>query len=357
MAPVQATAREKDGLARLALDRLPAAVLLVLPSGSVSYANERAAVILNRARDAMVGLDISDLFHLAPAALDALVHSQDLERRIQVDATLPSGREILVGLTAGRLGEVASDQLQAIVFQDVSHLDMLRREHDRLVQLAAVGDVLPALLHELKNPLAAVATSVEVLMEELEDESARTMLHAVLGEVRRMKLTFDGVGAVGRPLRTTAFHAIDLACEEAFAVLEPRAASAGIIMRSDVAVLPLLPLDPAVMRGLVFNLVTNAIHASSAWGTVCMHVRLVERASVLELQVIDNGAGMSAETLARCRDLFFTTKAHGSGVGLALCRNAVEGAGGTLDIASIPGTGTRVTVTLPVRRDGGATRE
>lgn len=239
-----------------------------------------------------------------------------------------------------------------VVFQDISRVEQLQRERDKLMSLAAIGEALPSLLHELKNPLAAITAAVEVLAEEVEPGYVADQLHAILSEVRRMKLGFEGFGAVHGLLRSKRDSAIDFAIREACRVLEPRLRNAGVVFRHDVADLPLLPLDPAMVRALVFNFVTNALHACNDGGAVLLHAHLLDR--TLNLVVVDTGGGMTPSVLERATELFFTTKQSGSGIGLALCARAVEVAGGELDLSSVPGFGTSVSVRVPIDRPRGA---
>lgn len=329
---------------------LPTAALVVDARGVIVMANRRAARILERSEEALRGGRVEDVLGPIRYHQESSPSENGGELRHTQQVTLPRGRTITIGYGVGLVvGDDESEPLLfAIVFQNISTWEKVREERDRLLQLAAVGEVLPSVLHELKNPLAAVTTAVEVLLEELPDGSVRDQLHAVLGEVRRMALAFEGVGAVGRALRSDRYGAIDLACREVFRILTPRMEAAGVVARCDVPDMPLLPLDPAVVRAVLFNLLVNSLHSCPAGGTVVVHARLVNGGAWFELTVADTGEGMTAEVYERCTELFFTTKRSGSGIGLALARRAAEGAGGTLEIQSIVGVGTTVTLRVPV---------
>ena len=116
-----------------------------------------------------------------------------------------------------------------LLLRDITHTETLRAERDRLVRLAAVGEVLPSILHELKNPLAAVSTTVEVLLEEVGEGPVQEQLHAVLSEVRRMKLTFEGIGLGNQGLRSARYCPVDFAVIEAFRVLAAPAVFFGAV--------------------------------------------------------------------------------------------------------------------------------
>jgi len=254
--------------------------------------------------------------------------------------------------------------------------ERLREERDRLLRLAAVGEVLPSLLHELRNPIAGVTTALEVLIEEMESGELRDTLHALLGELRRAQLTLQGIGTADRALRGDgAHHAIDHALRDACRVMSASAREAGVELRTDIPDLPLLPIDAPALRGVVFNLLNNAIAAARAEGaslpppppdasSLTLHRRpdgVARGATVdvvvrldgtrLVVTVRDTGTGMKPEVLARCTELFFTTKARGSGIGLALARRTVESVGGSMAIESELGKGTSVTLSIPIEGD------
>ena len=163
-----------------------------------------------------------------------------------------------------------------------------------------------------------------------------------------MRLGFDGIGVVSRDLQTSSYNAVDFALRQTVQILKARAQQDGIVLLSDVPDLPLLALDPSVVRAIAFNLLNNALHACASGDEVRVSAGLEQGGSVFVFEVRDGGRGMDAETLRSCTDLFFTTKSSGSGIGLALCKSTVEAAAGSLEISSEPGAGTTARVRVPL---------
>jgi signal transduction histidine kinase len=346
-----------DELALEALRSLPAALLVVRADGTTLLANRRACRVLERARAELEGYEVGT--YLAP--LDVLLSPAENDgRSAKVPVMLPSDRVIEVGFAVSELRQHDPDPGQAvfaIVIKDITEVERLREERNRLLQIATVHEILPSILHEVKNPLAAIATTAELLVEEAKDEETRASAHAILHETRRMKLTVEGIGAVGRALRTARHDAIDYAMREAWAVLKARAELLGVRTRCSVPDMPLLPLDRSVVCALVFNLVNNSIQASTAGGEIELAAELVNHDRWLRIRVSDTGSGMSPDVLARCREIFFTTKARGTGIGLALCDRAVAEAGGHMEVESAPGKGTRITLNIPLEAPTDEERE
>lgn len=317
------------------VDALPVAVLQVGADGLILYANPRAQALLRVQHPVLKGKNVGDVM----APLSRLVSEASEER-----AKVSLGDRVF-GFQCVRV----EDGTWMVAFQDITRFEETQRERNRLLQLASISDVMPAVLHELKNPLAAISTTLELLLEDTQATEYGGRVHAVLGEVRRLGLTLDGLGRFRHEVRAARYAAIDLAVREAFALLEPQAVGKGLSTRLQVEDMPLLPFEPAALRAVVFNLVTNAIHACAPGQQIGLEARFDRATQALVLVVADTGAGMTAEVKGRCTELFFTTKPKGSGIGLALCAGVAQAVGGTMTIDTEPGQGTRITMTFPLK--------
>lgn len=331
------------------VDGLPTGVVVSDAVGVILYANPRAAEILGRPLGQLLVSRVEDVF----APIGELIRLSGSDASLGAELPPRPNGGPAIGFRLGKIDRGGSeDEVQyGLVFQDLGPIQRLREERDRLLQLAAVGEVLPGILHEIKNPVAGITTAVEVLLEEVPEGHIRRELLAVLGEVRRITLTLEGIGLFRHQVQVRRHAPVHKALREALLVVEPQMRAKGIRSLPRIPDLPPLPLDAAIMRALLFNLVTNSIHACGAGCEVAVSLRLVDESGELELSVADTGCGMAPAVLARCRDLFFTTKPNGSGIGLALCARTVEESGGRMDIVSQEGSGTTVTLRLPVRAD------
>jgi signal transduction histidine kinase len=329
------------------LEALDAGVLATTADGVIVRVNRCGAGILGRSREALLGRNVSEV--LAPIAeLLAAGEPSSGEHRKELPLAPPEHAPMRIGFSVSTFGdEQGPDPLRHVVlFRDISPILELRKQRDDLLQMAALGVILPAVLHELRNPLSAVTSMLEVMVEETEGPM-QSDLHALLWELRRMHLNLQGVGGFSRPVFAAGNVAVDYAIREACRVLEATAQRKDVTLECNVDDMPVLPLDRGVLNGVVFNLVTNSIDACKSGGRVTVRARLPDP-STFELVVADDGRGMTPEILAKCCDLFFTSKDGGSGIGLTLCREAVTNGAGTLDIQSAPATGTKVTLRIPL---------
>ncbi len=236
--------------------------------------------------------------------------------------------------------------LTGILVRATSRRLALERRLSRSENLAAMGRLTATLAHEIKNPLAIIRGSAKRL-GKLEPEAQR-MADSVIEEVDRLGRT------VARYLQFARGESRPDEPGEAIAalsatldLLEGEFRSRGCTLARDLAPGPVrVRLDAESLKQVALNLVLNALEALGAGGTVT--VALTVPGPHAELHVADDGPGMPPDVLARAGEPFFTTRAQGTGLGLFLARRLVEGAGGTLRIASHPGEGTRVEIHLPL---------
>ena len=327
------------------LDSLHSAILVLDQKGIIHFANTTAGKILQLDPSSLQGKEVGEAFLPYPF-IEQLLHKECKEEQEELALLLPGDREVFLGIQVSLVPNQDESPWITLNFHEISELLELRKERDRLLELATVGAVMPTILHELKNPLAAITTSVEVLLEDIQNEELKHQLYLVFTEVRRMKLAFEGIGISGRNLRTTSPAAIDYAIREALGVFQIRAQEAGMAIEVEIPNLPLLPLDPSVIRAVIYNLVTNAIHACSKGCTIKVEAGIEE--NQFWIGVEDDGEGMEPRVKEKCLEMFFTTKSSGSGIGLALCSNSFRNAGGDIQVQSLAGEGTRILLSIPL---------
>ena len=224
----------------------------------------------------------------------------------------------------------------------------IARHMARAEQLASLGQLAAGLTHEIKNPLAGVAAAVELLRDE-GDGSLREVHDQILSELRRVNATVDGLLRLGKPQPPQRTE-VDLArvAREVTSLFAARLRRQGVTLETNIAEhVPTLQLDASLMVQLLMNLLTNSMQATERGGTINVLVAPFPRHDGVIVSVADTGRGIAPEHLDRIFDPFFTTKEEGTGLGLPICRQIVEQHGGTMEIDSEIGTGTRVTLLLP----------
>jgi signal transduction histidine kinase len=200
--------------------------------------------------------------------------------------------------------------------------------------------------HELKNPLAAIKSLLQLEQSGARDERSQRRLDVMTREVARMEGILREYLSFSRPLEDLRLGAVDLAvvADNVLALLEGRAASTGVrLSRTGASVL--LSGDGRRLEEAVLNLTANALEATPKGGSVTVEVSATKVGGIL--RVCDTGMGMSPAVLDKVGTPFFTTRKEGNGLGVVLARGVITQHGGQLEFTSRPGTGTTATVTLP----------
>jgi signal transduction histidine kinase len=238
------------------------------------------------------------------------------------------------------------------IFSDLTQVKALEAKARTADRLAAVGELSASIAHEIRNPLAAISGSVELLKAELDldGENARLM-ELIVKESTRLNKTltdFLSYARVDRFSRTK----VDL-CHVVTDVVEilhhHQSYHRGIqvVFETDCAVSYIVG-DEDLTKQLLLNLVVNACEAiGSAPGTVLF--RLYQRPSddTVCLEVVDTGPGIAAENQRRLFQPFFSTKKKGTGLGLAICHRICAALGSQISFVSESGVGTTFLISFP----------
>jgi signal transduction histidine kinase len=212
----------------------------------------------------------------------------------------------------------------------------------RARELELVGSKLS---HELKNPLTAIKTLVQVAQRSISDPVVEKQLDIVERELERMSFILRSHLGFSRPIERLEPVEVELAdvADSVLALLERRAKAAAVsLARKGNA---RATVDPKRLQGALLNLVANAIDACARGCRV--EIAVTEDGDNIHVAVIDNGRGMAAEVMQHVGTPFFTTREHGTGLGVVLARATFEQHGGTLEYRSAPGQGTTVLGILP----------
>jgi len=228
-------------------------------------------------------------------------------------------------------------------------LALAEERADHAERLAALGRVAAALAHEIRNPLGSISGSIQLLRvnSALTDEDQR-LCAIIVREASRLNDLVTDMMNLARPQRPM------LACVDAAVTAREVVELAGQSGRgvSDVFVRyagserALITADAAQLRQLIWNLVRNAVQASSAGSEVTVTVSTDARSGEAALCVRDDGVGLTEEAKERIFDAFFTTRAQGTGVGLAVVKRIADDHGFSIGVESESGHGATFTVGL-----------
>lgn len=335
--------------------------------------------VLAQMADAVVAVDVGSaerrvqIFNEAAVQLFGISEAEALGRPLReiwdeplVERVIEGGRELQGEACRWRPADgserylsvsaspvrATGDAVETAVFviQDLSIKRALEADLQRRDRLASMGVLASGVAHEVRNPLNAISVIVQRLRREFEprtDAEEYARLTAVVGdEVRRVDRIIRQFLELARPPKLEK-RRVDLAelLERAARVSEAKALAKGLVLERDFAVHCEVSVDPDQMQQALLNLLGNAIEATER-GAVRLSAR-AEADGAVEIGVEDTGAGIEAEALERIFDLYYTTKAEGTGLGLSLVHRIVSEHGGHLTVHSERGQGTRFSLFLP----------
>lgn len=329
------------------LESLPVGVITHDDDFVVRTANRKADDILAQADGSLVGSMLRSELRKAVAA-----GQEHGEAEMQFD-----GSHRHVRLSRAHLFEPVhrgvAEQLQVLVLEDQTNLKALEqslREKDRL---ATIGELAAGIAHEIRNPLAAISGSLELLDSESVDPESAERLHRI---VRREIVRLDDLVqeflcyARPSPLEWVTVDLVSLVHEIIeMARAEPKWSTQELRVQAPQRLAA--DADPAQLRQVLWNLLRNALEASPADAPVDIGIENKDGNVVLRLA--DQGPGVAPEMVDHLFEPFRTTKEGGSGLGLAIVHRIVTAHGGTVELCSrdqSAGTGAEATVTLPCTR-------
>ena len=220
---------------------------------------------------------------------------------------------------------------------------------------AALAQLAMGAAHEINNPLLGIFSHLELELRVAKDEEQRMEIQQCIAGAKRISATIHGLLNYARPgpLLISKIH-LDRLVNDTLAFLRHQPLFHGIQLLTDIpADLPQISADANQLSQVLMNLLLNAGQATSEGGRITVSAHKVKFAEDVELYVSDTGCGIPADLLPRVTEPFFTTKrGKGTGLGLSISQAYVRSHKGDLKVESIPGQGTTVRITLPIRQVG-----
>lgn len=328
---------------------LASGLITIAADGTVTTANQAAADILRRRAGE---LNHQSIDAVMPGLSGLLAESANGELRradLELGATT-------VGVTVSPLRDVKDQVIGRVVnFQDLTELRRLESHARRSERLATVGQLAAGIAHEIRNPLAAISGSIELLRQgPVVSEDDRVLMTIVHREIQRLNELIGDLLDYANPRPTQAVDLdLGVVVREIATVSRGDQAFAAIELVAE-AERP-LPIhgDPAKLRQVLWNLLRNAADAAAAGGRhVAIEARRDRDTGDVLVVVTDDGCGIPPAQLGRIFDPFFTTKQKGTGLGLATCHAIVAEAGGRIDVSSEVDVGTQFVIRLPASSGG-----
>jgi two-component system sensor histidine kinase PilS (NtrC family) len=355
------TAREELELRQKALSRIQtlyANVIASMSSGLVTADSKQRVTFLNHAGGDILGVvparatgkRLAEIGLTLPADWEQIRHRTRGHDGYRSEIEIQRGdQRRVLGYSLRALKDPEGEDGALIVFQDLTEVKKLERQARFNEQLAAVGELAAGIAHEIRNPLASISGSVQVLSNELSVGSAeRRLMEIIVSESNRLSKILEEFLRFVRPQeRRVAYFDVATNILEMLELfrLSDEVSDAHRIVEDVRPLESTLSGDRDQIRQIVYNVAKNAVRAMPQGGTLTVEGR--EEGAWYSIKFRDTGRGMSEEEIARVFTPFSTSFDGGTGLGMAIVRRIVEDHGGAIDVESRPGEGTTVTILLP----------
>jgi two-component system sensor histidine kinase PilS (NtrC family) len=327
--------------------------------GRIFTFNASAREITGYEEKAIRGQDASILFsdlkdHIAQS-LRALENGET-SPRFETNCRTAEGMRLRLGYSISPLSSEAGETTGMVIsFQDLTQVRSLEETSRRQDRLAAIGRMAASIAHEIRNPLAAMRGSIQMLHSEMDgDSSQRELMEIILRESDRLNRIITDFLSYARP-RSLSQARVDVGdlLHQTFALMRhsPEIGANQTIVEE----LPKQPIfaeaDEGQLKQVFWNLARNALQAMPQGGTLRA---TLERNSDQRLRIAfsDTGCGMSPDQVEHLFEPFSSTTG-GTGLGLSIVYQIIRDHGGTINVRSLVGQGTTITVELPVATNNG----
>ena len=292
--------------------------------------------LFNQAAERMTGYTLHEVYNRDIRQLIsemAVVDASGLKvvSRGQAPFTGRDEQRKIFGFASSLLGEGREGEGGLlVVFQDLTQVLEMEERLKRADRLAAVGRLAAAMAHEIRNPLASISGSVQLLLEGADlPQDDRRLMGIVVREADRLNALLTDFLVYARPRKPSPeqFDPV-LLLDEIIEMVMGDARFGMITLERDYQASLLVELDRTMLRQILWDLLINAVEAMPEGGR--LRVEMSAEHNSMRLQIEDSGPGIPATERERIFEPFFTTKASGSGLGLATVFSLVEVSGGSI---------------------------
>ena len=271
--------------------------------------------------------------------------------RFEAECLTPEGLRLRLGFSIFPLSAESGETTGLVItFQDLTQVRTLEETARRQDRLAAVGRMAASIAHEIRNPLAAMRGSIQLLRSEMNGDSSQAeLMEIVLRESDRLNRIITDYLTYARP-RAQQLANVDVRelLRETFTLLRnsPELRD-GHLLEEELPDRPVMALvDAAQIRQVFWNLARNALQAMPDGGRLRAELRH-KSSGRLSITFTDDGRGMSPEQVEHLFEPFSSTTAGGTGLGLSIVHQIIREHGGTINVRSREGHGTTITIELP----------
>lgn len=342
-----------EALNRQIISNITSGIMTLDEQGRITSFNREAVNVTGYSLKDVYYRDVEEIF---PGMLGAGIRASQSGARVEERYQKSTGEEIYLGFTIspGQGGEAA----RIVIFQDLTRLKAMEEELRRDEKMKALGELSVGIAHEIRNPLASISGSIQMLREEVSlAGDSRKLMDIILRETERLNQLITDYLLFARPARELK-DTIELGSliGETLDVFRNSPAASSVKIESRIEEEMRILGDARQLGQVFWNLFVNAAQAMDGQGTLTVNTeycvdgktRGCQSGECAVINVSDTGKGIPPDDLKRIFDPFFSTKDDGTGLGLAIVHRIIESHNGRIEVRSALGSGTSFKIILPV---------
>jgi len=350
------------------LEMLKENIIQNISSGLVALDEHSKIIVFNKGAEKIFNIDSrdairKDISDIIPHIMPYLkVHSP--HKFSQLSYKGKEGQQIDLLLNISHLKEYdGSNKGKILVFQDTTRIREMEQEVKRMEDMAMLGELAAGIAHEIRNPLASISGSIQVLNDSLSKEEThinRRLIEIVLREVSRLDHLVNDFLQFARPQRIEIeeFELNQLIMDTLYLFQNSQSWSEHLDIETKIISPLKIKSDPQQLKQVFWNIFLNASEAMPKGGLISISAEKEtdfksssESIESVRIKIEDNGPGLDPKIAKDIFKPFSTTKKDGSGLGLAIVKRLVEGLDGKVSGENLAREGTTITIILPVSID------
>jgi len=350
------------------LEMLKENIIQNISSGLIALDEHNRIIVFNRGAEEIFNVDSrdaikKDIGDIIPRIMPYLkVHSPHQFSQLSYKGKEDQQIDLLLNIS--HLKEYdGSNKGKILVFQDTTRIREMEQEVKRMEDMAMLGELAAGIAHEIRNPLASISGSIQVLNDSLSKEEAhinRRLIEIVLREVSRLDHLVNDFLQFARPQRIEIeeFELNQLIMDTLYLFQNSQSWSEHLDIDTKITAPLKIKSDPHQLKQVFWNIFLNASEAMPKGGLISISAKKEtdstgsgESVESVRIKIEDNGPGLDQKISKDIFKPFSTTKKDGSGLGLAIVKRLIEGLGGNVSGKNAARKGTRISIHLPVSID------
>jgi len=350
------------------IQNISSGLITINMQNEITFMNRSALNMFGYNYLAIQGTEISNLFadkNEAANILNKVLIDHKMCESREVHFMTREGQIFPAGFTTTLLQQTDQQGTAGaiFIFRNISNITNLRQQIERMDRLATMGELSAGIAHEIRNPLAGIKSSAQVIEESFSATDFRAQLASrIVKEIDRSNELLKRFFNFARPSKPKQdFHNIEMIVDGVYLLMAPRFRKKNINFSKNFAEdLPQVYVDESQMEQVVLNLFLNAVDSMPEGGKITVTTGMQNSKnkeiahtvdSSVFVEISDTGNGIPSTKLEKIFNPFYTTKSDGVGLGLSISTRLLEENGGKIDVQSEFGKGSEFTISLPIAKE------